>query len=198
MYLKLLIYTIIFLVPYLANAADLKEIARERVILKVQTFLNSIHTMEAIFRQVDQQGEERTGQFFLSRPDKMRFDYNDSQKESIVLDQDFFIHYNYELKETNYVPVDSFPIAFLNKHFINLKKDVKVMKAMELKNSYIIDMEVTNEKTKKIVIMEFDKDPIMLKSFIIQDDTGNNINIKWDNIKLNQGIDDEIYSVFFD
>ncbi len=164
---------------------------------KIENFLNSIKTFKASFEQSDQDNNIRKGEFYLVRPNKMRFDYLNPQKESIILDEDFLIHFNQELNEINYISASSFPVGFLSKDNIDLKADTKILEVTDLDHSMSIElMFVSEEKAPpKKIILEFSKSPMNLIGFYLQEDSGQTTRITLKDTILNQPIEDTRFEV---
>lgn len=164
---------------------------------KIESYLNSIRTFKAKFTQSDQDNNIRNGLFFLVRPNKMRFDYLNPQQESIVLDEDFLIHFNKELNEINYISASSFPISFLSKDIIDLRTDAKVLDVTDLNNTMSIELLISNNDNEmpRRIIIELNKKPMSLTGFYLQDDSGQTIRVKLTDIEINQSIDDSTFEV---
>jgi outer membrane lipoprotein-sorting protein len=127
----------------------------------------------------------------------MRFDYFTPQKESVILDDDFLIHFNAELNEINYISASSFPIGFLSKDNIDLNADTKILNVSDLNHSMNIELLISNNQKEpsKRIILEFSKNPMNLSGFYLQDDSGQTTRIILNNIIINQPIEDSRFEV---
>src|SRR5262249_37609976 len=71
------------------SAADKADIAR------VEAYLNALRTMQAHFLQVAENGATAQGQFYLSRPGKLRLEYDPPVPILMISEgRDFLIHYD--------------------------------------------------------------------------------------------------------
>lgn len=102
------------------SAADKRDVAR------VQAYLNGITTMVSNFVQIAPNGGIARGRLYVSRPGKMRVEYDPPVKILMVATGIFFIFWDGELKETTYLPQRSTPLSLLLKKRIDLMKDARV------------------------------------------------------------------------
>ncbi len=177
-YIKFLIITMFFTVNA-AKADDLNKIVKDKAIQKVQTYFNQLKTINAAFIQIDSEGNERKGKFLLSRPDKMRIDYLTPEKELILLDEDFLIHYNHSLDEVSYVSNENLPITLLSKKDLDFSKDVRVVKTNELKEGTQIEVVIPQKKKDEYtIVMFFTKQPFQLSRVTVVDKAGGEVELK--------------------
>src|SRR5476649_722580 len=69
---------------------------------KVQTYLNKLTTVQADFLQISPEGNESTGKFFLSRPGKMRWQYNPPVPVLIIVSGGILSYYDAELDQISH------------------------------------------------------------------------------------------------
>jgi len=102
------------------SAADKRDVAR------VQAYLNGITTVVSNFVQIAPNGGIAKGRLYVSRPGKMRVEYDPPVKILMVATGIFFIFWDGELKETTYLPQRSTPLSLLLKKHIDLTKDARI------------------------------------------------------------------------
>lgn len=177
-----------------AHAEDLNKVVKDKAVQKVQEYFNQLKSIEADFNQTDTDGNEREGRFLLSRPDKMRIDYLTPEKEMILLDEDFLIHYNKSLDEVSYVSNDNLPITLLSKKNLDFTKDVTVVKAIELTEGTSIELLLPKHKKEEYrIVMFFDKKPFQLSKITVIDKNGTEVTLKLVNPKYNRIISDSLF-----
>ncbi len=187
-YIKIVILSILLSAGN-AHANDLNKAVKDKAVQKVQEYFNNLKTIEAEFDQVDGQGNSRIGRFLLARPDNMRIDYSTPEKEMILLDKDFLIHYNHSLDEVSYVSNEDLPITLLSKRNLDLSKDVRVVKAIEQTEGTTI--EIVFQKPKKEehrIEMFFTKKPFQLSKITVLDKNGGSVELKLIDAKYNREI----------
>lgn len=186
LYIKLLIFTIFFTINS-AHADDLNKIVKERATHKAQDYFNKLESIEADFNQTDTDGNDRTGKFLLSRPNKMRIDYYTPEKEMILLDEDFLIHYNRALDEVSYVSNDNLPISLLSRQNLDFTKDVRVINASEQKEGLSIELLLPKSKNDEHrIVMYFTNKPFQLSRITVLDKNGSEVTLSLVDAKYNQ------------
>lgn len=187
-YLKIIVFSI-FLNAGIAHADDLNKAVKDKAVQKVQDYFNSLKSIEADFDQSDSEGNSRVGRFLLSRPDNMRIEYITPEKEMILLDKDFLIHYNKSLDEVSYVSNEDLPITLLSKRNLDFSKDVRVVKAIEKKEGTTIEIVIQKPKKEEHrVEMFFTKKPFQLSTITVIDKNGGTVSLKLLNARYNESI----------
>jgi len=201
LYFKLILGVLLILcsicAPYHVQAAHkiMGKLQVEKSIETIEQFLNSVKTFQASFKQYDQDGNVRKGEFFLSRPNKMCFYYHTPQEEKIILNDDFIVYFNYELKETNYLSADAFPISFLGDEKIDIRKNARILNVIELTNLLSIELEILSGNQPRRIILEFTKSPLNFSTFYLQDEVGSTVRMVFFKTITNQPIDDDSFSI---
>ena len=75
-------------------------------ILRIETYLNRIKTMEARFLQVTSDGDYSEGDLYFSKPGKMRLDYDSPSPVVIVSDGVNLAYYDKELEQITYIKLE--------------------------------------------------------------------------------------------
>ncbi len=173
----------------MAHADDLNKAVKDKAVQKIQDYFNNLKSIEADFDQSDSEGNTRTGRFLLSRPDNMRIEYITPEKEMILLDKDFLIHYNKSLDEVSYVSNEDLPITLLSKRNLDFSKDVRVVKAVEQKEGTTIEIVIQKPKKEEHRIeMFFAKKPFQLSTITVIDKNGSTVTLKLVDAKYNTSI----------
>lgn len=107
--------------PAALAADDKADVAR------AEAYLDSIRTLESRFLQIGPDGSVAEGSFYLSRPGKLRLDYDAPNPNLLVADGRAFVHIDRYLKTIAYLPVDSTPAGLLVREHIRLSGDVRVV-----------------------------------------------------------------------
>ena len=69
---------------------------------KIEDYLNSLKNVTADFVQTDNQDNQQKGKFFLSRPGKMRWQYEFPKKVLLIINHDKLIHFDQQLDQVSY------------------------------------------------------------------------------------------------
>jgi outer membrane lipoprotein-sorting protein len=142
------------------DAADLK---------RIETYLGGIKTMQAVFQQTNPDGTTADGELYLSRPGKMRFEYQPPVQMFIVSDGNYVAVDDLELKNVQFFPVDDTPVWFLLREAIKLSGDVTVTKFERGPKVLRVTCVQTKSPNDGAITLVFQDDPLVLKQWIVLD-----------------------------
>ncbi len=114
----------ILLTPH-NSAAEKTEKFNEDV-AKVEEYLKNLSSARARFVQTTHDGTQLVGTFYLQRPGKLRFEYDDPIKDFVVADGFFIYFYDAELGEQTNAPIGQTLADFFLRKDLSLNDDVKV------------------------------------------------------------------------
>ena len=101
--------------------------ASQAVVARAEAYLNGITTLRARFLQIAHNGGTAEGNAYISRPGRMRFDYDPPEQLLLVASDGQFLYYDRELRQPSIVPVGSTPLGFLLRAQIRFAGDIEVM-----------------------------------------------------------------------
>lgn len=93
----------------------------------VESYMNSINTLKARFQQRGPDGKLTRGMFHMSRPGKVRFEYEEDVPLLIVSDGRTINMVDYELRQVTKWPIKDTPLALLVADEIVLGKNVTLV-----------------------------------------------------------------------
>lgn len=94
---------------------------------RVEEYLNAIRTFRARFLQIDPQGGTAEGTLYISRPGRLRVDYDPPNPNLLIANGRHLIHFDRALKAPAYLGLDSTPAGLLVRDPIKLSGDVTVV-----------------------------------------------------------------------
>jgi outer membrane lipoprotein-sorting protein len=122
---RFLLTVLLLLLAVPAAAAPLSE--RDRAdVARVEAYLNATRTMNGRFLQIGPDGAASEGRFWLSRPGRLRFEYDPPVPVLIVADGIFLIFHDKELGQTDRLPLGSSPIGILVRDEVTLSGGLTV------------------------------------------------------------------------
>ncbi|MBL6935498.1 MAG: outer membrane lipoprotein carrier protein LolA [Alphaproteobacteria bacterium] len=95
-------------------------------IARIESYFDAVTTMTARFYQVTSQGGVAEGRIYLSRPGKMRVEYNPPTPLQIIADGENLIYYDSELNSANAIGLSETPAGVMLRRKLNLGSDVKI------------------------------------------------------------------------
>jgi outer membrane lipoprotein-sorting protein len=93
----------------------------------VEHYLNGLSTAEADFTFVAPDGAVSRGEFYLSRPSRLRFEYTDPKGNLLIADGDYVIYWDAGQKDAANLPIGQTPLSFLLKPKISLTEGVRIL-----------------------------------------------------------------------
>ncbi|MBL8806852.1 MAG: outer membrane lipoprotein carrier protein LolA [Rhodospirillales bacterium] len=166
-----------------AHADDKADIAR------AETYLDSIRTLESRFLQIGPDGSVAEGSFYLSRPGKMRLDYDAPNPNLLVADGRAFVHIDRYLKTIAYLPIDSTPAGLLVRERIRLSDDVRVVGLERGPAVLRVSIVQTADPRAGRLVLAFADRPFSLASWSFVDSQGLTTRVSLIDPKFGQPID---------
>jgi outer membrane lipoprotein-sorting protein len=142
-------------------------------IARIEAYLNSIRTLSARFMQVSDAGGTAEGQLFLSRPGKLRLEYDPPVPILLVASSGFLIHYDKQLKAVTHLPINSTPAGLLVREHIALSGDVTVKAVERGPGSLRVTVVQSKDPDAGRITLTFSERPFALSNWQVVDPQGN-------------------------
>lgn len=151
---------------------------------EIENYLNGIKYFKANFIQDDIKNSQLCeGEFYLSKPGKLRIDYQNPFEASLYTDARTTIYYDKELDEANSIRTADTPLHFLLKKNISFKsKSFSIVDFMEDSQEVIVSFKEKGKEAQGTLILKFKKSPLTLSSIRITNDSDQDIEMSLFNI----------------
>ncbi|MBI3514770.1 MAG: outer-membrane lipoprotein carrier protein LolA [Proteobacteria bacterium] len=136
---------------------------------RVESYLNALRTATATFLQVSDNGGVARGKFYLSRPGKMRFEYEPPTPVLMVSTGGSLVYYDSLLKQTSYLPLDSTPLGLLLRDNLKFGGEVTITRFERGPGTMRITLVQTKEADQGDLILTFSDRPLALKQWTVID-----------------------------
>ena len=198
-------------VPSLTHAAlddeyvTVPDVPRKGIHMKtlkqIEAYIHSIDTMKARFTQTAEVNrEDLTGTFYLARPGKLRFEYDDPIKNYIVSDGTFIYFYDDEMKSASQALVGSTLAAFLVREDIELlDASIEIMDLTRDKKKGLLGLtlrQADNPESGRLTLIFKEKPKLQLQKWLVVDSRGYVTQIELSDIKQGVSFDDEKDGLF--
>ena len=163
---------------------------KNKSIKLIKDYLGDIKTLQAEFSQTNHTEDIMTGIFFLKKPGKIRLSYDPPQNLQIVSKQQAVLIFDPQNRGSGPLtyPLHSTPLSFLIKNDLSLFMNGNG-ESLELDN--LIIFKVRNPQYN--LSIEFNKNPVSLLGWEFENQMGELIKIRLNNIHKNKYISDEIF-----
>jgi outer membrane lipoprotein-sorting protein len=140
---------------------------------KAEAYLNGVTTLKAHFLQVSPDGGTTEGTVYLSRPGRLRLDYDPPSPIEVVADGNFLIYYDKQLKQVSYVGLESTPAGVLVRPKVKLDADdLKVTKVGHPPGILTVTVIKAAEAAQGRITLVFTESPFQLRQWQVTDAQG--------------------------
>jgi len=151
-------------------------------IARVQDALNAIHAIKARFQQIAPDGSRSTGQAWLDRPGKMRFDYDKPSPLLLIANDGKVVYQDRELGQVTTLPLDRTPLGLLLRPNLRLSGDVTVTAFQHDHGLVQVTLVRTATPSEGSLTLIFNDSPLTLKSWVVKDAQGRETQIDLFNV----------------
>lgn len=162
------------------------------VVKQAETYLQNLGTAKADFIQTSSLGSRLSGQFYLNRPGKLRFDYNEV-KDFVVADGIFIYFYDSQLGEQSNAPIGQTLADFLLRKDLRLSGDLKVEKVYSKDGFTSITLSQRDEPSAGSVELIFSEVPYALNRWRVTDAQGETTEIILKNLQTGVQLDNSLF-----
>ena len=173
----------------LEKKEDLAEIKR------IERYLNDITTLRSSFIQISSNGERLDGDIFISRPGRLRVQYEPSSPILLVANGSTLTYVDWELEEISYIPITETPLRALIAPRIKLDQFFKLGELERGLGTLAITLYNLEDESAGSFKMFFADKPLQLKQWFLKDATGTSIKISLLDVERDVELNDDLFTV---
>ncbi|HET7848548.1 MAG TPA: outer membrane lipoprotein carrier protein LolA [Pseudolabrys sp.] len=163
---------------------------------RVNKYLSSTQVLSGNFVQIGPDGTKTKGQFFISKPGKVRFEYDPPSPIDIVADGQSVVVRDRNLATQDVYPLSQTPLRFLLSDHVNLLKDTNLV---ALYSDDVFITVVVEEKnglvgTSRLMIMFSTKD-MQIKQWTVTDPQGYDTTVAVYNLDTTKRPDPSLFKI---
>jgi outer membrane lipoprotein-sorting protein len=165
---------------------------------KVSAYLSSLQTLVGNFVQVASDGSKTKGDFYIQKPGKVRFEYDEPSQIAIVADGSSLAVRDKKLATQDIYPLSQTPLRFLLSDRIDLLKDTNVVSvtADDVFISITIEEKQALIGTSRMMLMIGTKDG-QLKQWTVTDPQGYDTTVAVYNLDTSKKVDPGLFKIDF-
>ena len=143
------------------------------IIDKVNNYLSAMQVLSGKFVQVGPDGRKSQGNFYISKPGKVRFEYDDPSPIELVADGQSVVVRDRKLATQDVYPLSQTPLRFLLADKVDLMKDstLSAVYADDVFTTVVVEEHNGIVGTSRLMIM-FDAKTMQLKQWTVTDPQG--------------------------
>ncbi len=163
---------------------------------KVSTYLSSLQTLTGNFVQVGPDGSRTTGEFFIQKPGKVRFEYDPPSRIAIVADGSSVIVRDTKLATQDVFPLSQTPLRYLLSDRIDLLRDTNIVKITT--DDTFISVTIEEKQavigTSRLILMVGARD-FQLKQWTVTDPQGYDTTVAVHNLDTAKRVDPGMFKI---
>jgi len=165
---------------------------------RVSSYLSSLQTLVGNFVQVGPDGSKTKGDFYIQKPGKVRFEYDDPSPIAIIADGSSLAVRDRKLATQDIYPLSQTPLRFLLSDRIDLLKDTNVVNvtADDVFISVTIEEKQALIGTSRLMLMVGAKDG-QLKQWTVTDPQGYDTTVAVYNLDSSRKVDPGLFKIDF-
>ncbi len=161
---------------------------------QVENYLNNIKNLSAKFVQESAEGNLVEGNFLLSRPGKMRIEYNAQPKVIVVVNGTVLSYFDVELDEISRLSTNKTPASFLTRENISFSaKDVEITNVKKTAGQIKISVMKKNRKEAGEFSLIFSTNPLRFDKMEVKNDLDQTIRVTLSDIDFISPISDKMF-----
>lgn len=171
--------------PGLHAQPALQFTAQDRAdIARVETYLNGVRTLHSRFIQIAPDGRSSEGQAWLSRPGRLRFEYDPPSPFLLVGGNGLLVFHDSQLKQTSNIPLRSTPLGLLLQDNLRLSGDVTVTRLVRMPGQLQVSLVRTASPADGTLTLIFADQPLSLRQWTVLDAQRQETRITLYNVEL--------------
>jgi outer membrane lipoprotein-sorting protein len=166
------------------DQADLQRLA---------AYLDGIRTMYSRFHQVASNGTVASGQMWIQRPGRMRFEYDPPSPILLIADTWYVYYVDKQLAEMTKVGLKSTPAWFLLRDHIAFDQDLLVTRFERGADVLRITVVEKDQPETGAVTMVFSENPLALRQWTILDQQGKSTTVTLSGPRFGMPLDAKLF-----
>ncbi|EIM75198.1 outer membrane lipoprotein carrier protein LolA [Nitratireductor aquibiodomus RA22] len=161
---------------------------------QIAAHFSSVRTMMGEFVQFGPRGEQTGGKFYIERPGKIRFDYEEPSGFRVTSDGSSVVIMNKKLNTADLYPLSKTPLKLLLDERIDLSGD-KVQTVREDNDLTTIKMSDKSVFGNSTITMMFDTNSYDLRQWTITDAQGKDTTVMIFNVQQGVTFDPSVFKI---
>ncbi|MEE8276208.1 MAG: outer membrane lipoprotein carrier protein LolA [Alphaproteobacteria bacterium] len=161
---------------------------------RIEAYLNDVTTFESRFLQIGETGMAQ-GQMYLSRPGKMRVEYDPPVPVLMVASAPWVMYHDSKLKQTSFIPISRTPAAFLLRETIDLDEGLVITGFERGYSALRLTVVTTANPDAGSLTLVMEDRPLRLVKWTVMDAQGKRIEVALLDPRFGVELNDEMFSI---
>jgi outer membrane lipoprotein-sorting protein len=178
-----------------ALVAAAPAFADEIPIAEIDRYLNSIQAAESTFTQINSDGSVSTGQFYIQRPGRARFEYDDDDLLVMAGGGQLAIFDGRGNTQAEQYPLRETPLSIILERNVNLARTGMVVgHGFDGTATRVVAQDPERPEIGTLT-MVFTDDPVELRQWVVTDQAGAETTIVLGALEENAGLSQSLFSI---
>ena len=164
-------------------------------VARVEAYINTLKTVQSRFMQMSSEGSYAEGNFYLSRPGRMRIEYDAPVPVLIVANKSVLVYYDKSLEQTSYIGLDSTPAGILVGAEVSFSGKVSVTGFERGSNALRVTLAQTEDPLGGSITLVVSDNPMVLRKWAVTDAQGVVTNVSLLGARFGVALDPELFRI---
>jgi outer membrane lipoprotein-sorting protein len=166
---------------------------------RISQYLSGMRQVVGKFVQVGPDGRKTTGDIFLQKPGKLRFEYDDPSPVQLIADGTSLVVRDRRLATQDLYPLGQTPLRFLLADKVDLLRDTNVVNVYsdDIFSTVVIEEKQTLGGKHKLMLM-FDAKDTTLKQWTVTDPQGFDTTVAIYNLDMTKKPDPALFKINYE
>jgi outer membrane lipoprotein-sorting protein len=166
---------------------------------RISQYLSGMRQVVGKFVQVGPDGRKTTGDIFLQKPGKLRFEYDDPSPVQLIADGTSLVVRDRRLATQDLYPLGQTPLRFLLADKVDLLRDTNVVNVYsdDIFSTVVIEEKQTLGGKHKLMLM-FDAKDLTLKQWTVTDPQGFDTTVAIYNLDMTKKPDPALFKINYE
>jgi outer membrane lipoprotein-sorting protein len=161
---------------------------------EVENYINSIRTLQARFVQSNPNGSVVQGTLYVSRPGRLRFQYDPPSQLKIVADGTQVTMWDPANKDFGQWPIGWTAASFLVKNPLKLSGDITVEAQQRTPEGLLaLTLVQTRKPQEGKIVIRLSENPMQLRGWTIIDNRGNKVDVTLTGLQTGMQLADSLF-----
>jgi outer membrane lipoprotein-sorting protein len=160
----------------------------------VETYLNGLRTLRASFLQTAPDGATSTGTAWLSRPGRMRFEYDPPSPLLLVAGHGTVVFRDNKLDQTTNIPMNDTPLGLLLRDQVTLTGDVTLTDYVHPPGQLQLTLVKTAAPGDGTLTLVLNEQPLGLAGWTVVDNQGRETRVRLSHVQLGGTFDASLFT----
>lgn len=160
----------------------------------ISNYLNDLKTVEGTFTQINDDGSVDTGEIFIKRPGKMRFEYNAPNTALVVVSANaVYIADSKSNQPPETYPLRRTPLSLILARNVNLGQANMVVGHDFDGTATVVTAQDPEHPEYGNIQMKFTENPVQLRQWVINDDSGGQTTVVLGAVKVGGNLPNRLF-----